>query len=205
MLPTLRRAKTRNSAAKARPAKPYFNHLAQVAVVLADAGADANFVAVGHLHDAIEDQDLSHADLVDAFGLDVADLVAQVTDDKQLPKERRKRLLVDSAPLLPPLAQIRKMAGTISNQSGCQQVLQRGGQLNGESTTSSGRAQLSMGTGQRMPDWPRLSSGGFRPGLLVRDASRELAFANFAGCCSQEIASRTCCGRQRYEGKMPLV
>jgi guanosine-3',5'-bis(diphosphate) 3'-pyrophosphohydrolase len=55
--------------------------------------------------------------LVAAFDLDVADLVAHVTDDKTLPKDRRKRLQVEHAPRLPPRAQMLKMADKISNLS----------------------------------------------------------------------------------------
>ena len=102
---------------KGEAAEPYFNHLAHVAAVLADAGADANLVAAGYLHDTIEDQEVTHAELVEAFDLDVADLVAHVTDDKSLPKDRRKRLQVEHAPHLPPRAQMLKMADKISNLS----------------------------------------------------------------------------------------
>jgi (p)ppGpp synthase/HD superfamily hydrolase len=102
---------------KGEAAEPYFNHLAQVAMVLADAGADANLVAAGYLHDTIEDQEVTHAELVETFGPDVADLVAHVTDDKRLPKDRRKRLQVEHAPHLPARAQMLKMADKISNLS----------------------------------------------------------------------------------------
>ncbi len=100
---------------KGEAAEPYFNHLAHVAALLADAGADANLVAAGYLHDAIEDQEVTHADIAAAFGQDVADLVAHVTDDKSLPKERRKRLQIEHARHLPPRAQMLKMADKISN------------------------------------------------------------------------------------------
>jgi (p)ppGpp synthase/HD superfamily hydrolase len=102
---------------KGEAKEPYFNHLAQVAAVLADAGADANLVAAGYLHDTIEDQGVTHAELVEAFNLDVADLVVQVTDDKRLPKDRRKRLQVEHAAHLPPRAQMLKIADKISNLS----------------------------------------------------------------------------------------
>jgi guanosine-3',5'-bis(diphosphate) 3'-pyrophosphohydrolase len=102
---------------KGEAAEPYFNHLAHVAALLADAGADANLVAAGYLHDTIEDQEVTHAELVAAFSLDVADLVAHVTDDKHISKERRKRLQVEHAPHLPARAQMLKMADKISNVS----------------------------------------------------------------------------------------
>lgn len=102
---------------KGAAAEPYVNHLAQVARLLAEAGADAGLVAAGWLHDTVEDQGVTHAQLIEAFGRDVADLVLQVTDDKSLPKERRKRLQVEHAPHLPPRAQRLKLADKISNLS----------------------------------------------------------------------------------------
>ena len=100
---------------KGEAEEPYFNHLAHVAALLADAGADANLVAAGYLHDTIEDQRVTHAELVEAFSLDVADLVTHVTDEETLLKDHRKRLQVEHAPHLPPRAQMLKMADKISN------------------------------------------------------------------------------------------
>jgi (p)ppGpp synthase/HD superfamily hydrolase len=102
---------------KGERAEPYFNHLADVARLLAEAtdGADANLVLAGYLHDTIEDQGVKHHELVEAFGDDVADLVLHVTDDKTLPKERRKELQVEHAPHLPPRARMLKLADKSSN------------------------------------------------------------------------------------------
>ncbi len=79
--------------------EPYVNHLSEVArlVALATEGHDPPLVAAALLHDVIEDQDVSHATLVAEFGRDVADLVAEVTDDKSLRKDDRKRLQVELA------------------------------------------------------------------------------------------------------------
>jgi len=44
--------------------------LVDVAALLADAGADANLVAAGYLHDTIKDQEVTHAELVAAFSLE---------------------------------------------------------------------------------------------------------------------------------------
>ena len=49
----------------------------------------------GLLHDTLEDTDATYEDLVQRFGPEVAALVAEVTDDKSLPKEERKRLQID--------------------------------------------------------------------------------------------------------------
>ena len=49
----------------------------------------------GLLHDTLEDTDATYEDLEQRFGPEVAALVAEVTDDKSLPKEERKRLQID--------------------------------------------------------------------------------------------------------------
>ena len=97
--------------------EPYLNHLAEVARLLVDAtgGADAALIAAGLLHDTIEDTDTSYAELVAAFGTDVADLVEEVTDDKNLPKQERKRLQVEKASGKSPRARMIKIADKISN------------------------------------------------------------------------------------------
>lgn len=45
---------------------PYFNHVADVARRLSAKGADATTIAVGYLHDVIEDTTTTLANLVDA-------------------------------------------------------------------------------------------------------------------------------------------
>jgi hypothetical protein len=54
-------------------------------------------------------------ELVERFGSDVADLVAEVTDDKSLPKAERKRLQIENAPKKSVRAQIIKLADKVSN------------------------------------------------------------------------------------------
>lgn len=84
---------------KGERAEPYFNHLAEVAHVLAEAcnGEDENLVLAGLLHDTIEDTDTEHSELEEIFGRDVADLVEEVSDDKSLDKGERKWLQVEKA------------------------------------------------------------------------------------------------------------
>ena len=73
---------------KGEAGEPYVNHLAEVALLLAEAtdGRDPNLVIAGLLHDSIEDQEVKYDELAAEFGKDVADLVVEVTDDKSLPK-----------------------------------------------------------------------------------------------------------------------
>lgn len=98
-------------------AEPYINHLTEVGYLLAQAteGTDANLIAAGLLHDTIEDQGVTHAELVDAFNQDVADLVMEVTDDKSLEKAERKRQQVLHAPHKSARARMLKMADKTSN------------------------------------------------------------------------------------------
>src|SRR3954471_14891556 len=76
---------------KGRGNEPYVNHLAEVAHFLAVAtdGADAELVAAGWLHDTIEDTETTREELAEEFGVRVADIVAEVTDDMSLTKDQR--------------------------------------------------------------------------------------------------------------------
>ncbi len=102
---------------KGAAAEPYINHLLEVARLVAEAthGDDPNLVAAALLHDAVEDQNVSLARIAELFGEDVAGLVGEVTDDKTLPKQERKRLQVENAPHKSSRARILKLADKISN------------------------------------------------------------------------------------------
>ena len=102
---------------KGDEAEPYINHLAEVAFLLAEAtdGDDAALVAAGLLHDTIEDTRTTQADLARDFGAEIASLVAEVTDDKRLPKERRKQLQVETAAAKSARARMIKIADKTSN------------------------------------------------------------------------------------------
>src|SRR5271167_1819859 len=68
--------------------EPYINHPLEVAALVAEAtdGNDPNLVTAALLHDVMEDCKVPYSQIVDTFGTDVADLVAEVTDDKTLEK-----------------------------------------------------------------------------------------------------------------------
>ncbi len=97
--------------------EPYINHLAEVARLLADAADrdDLDLVLAGLLHDTIEDTETTYDELVSEFGTVVADLVAEVTDDKSLEKAVRKRLQVETAPGKSDRAKMIKIADKTSN------------------------------------------------------------------------------------------
>jgi (p)ppGpp synthase/HD superfamily hydrolase len=102
---------------KGDAAEPYINHLTEVATLLAEAtdGADPVLVAGGLLHDTLEDTDTTYEDLVESFGPEVAALVAEVTDDKSLAKEERKRLQIEKTPGKSRRAKLLKLADKTSN------------------------------------------------------------------------------------------
>ncbi len=102
---------------KGERAEPYINHLTEVAALLAEAtdGGDVVLVMGGLLHDTLEDTDSTYEDLAQRFGPEVAALVAEVTDDKSLKKEDRKRLQVEKAAGKSPRARMLKIADKTSN------------------------------------------------------------------------------------------
>jgi guanosine-3',5'-bis(diphosphate) 3'-pyrophosphohydrolase len=104
-------------ARKGRGNEPYINHLAEVANLLSAAtdGRDAELVAAGWLHDTIEDTATTHDELAQRFGLRVAGLVAEITDDMSLPKSERRRRQVVDAPHKSAGAKLIKIADKISN------------------------------------------------------------------------------------------
>jgi (p)ppGpp synthase/HD superfamily hydrolase len=102
-------------ARKGAAAEPYVNHVIEVAAILAEAGAPLPAILAGLLHDTVEDTDCTPADLVAAFGAEVAAIVAEATDDKTLPKETRKAHQVSHAPKKSDAAKQLKLADKVSN------------------------------------------------------------------------------------------
>jgi (p)ppGpp synthase/HD superfamily hydrolase len=102
---------------KGEAGEPYVNHLSDVAnrLAIATEGTDADLVMAGLLHDTVEDQGVTYAELEQRFGKDVADLVHEVTDDKRLPKAERKQLQIETAPTKSARAKMLKIADKTSN------------------------------------------------------------------------------------------
>ncbi|MBN3756306.1 bifunctional (p)ppGpp synthetase/guanosine-3',5'-bis(diphosphate) 3'-pyrophosphohydrolase [Paraburkholderia sp. Tr-20389] len=107
----------RNQRRKDADASPYINHPIALADVLANEGdvADEAVLVAAILHDTIEDTETSMEELVAQFGHAVAGIVAEVTDDKTLPKAERKRRQVEHAPAISRNAQLVKLADKICN------------------------------------------------------------------------------------------
>lgn len=97
--------------------EPYINHLLEVASLVTEAtgGTDPSLVIAALLHDAIEDQGVTSDVLASEFGRRVADIVMEVTDDKTLPKDERKRRQVEKAGKKSHRAKLIKLADKTSN------------------------------------------------------------------------------------------
>ena len=105
---------------KGEAAEPYMNHLTEVADLVAQAvqvaqSPDLDVVIAAVLHDTVEDTDTTLAELAAIFGSRVAGLVAEVTDDKSLPKAERKRLQIEHARHASAGAKLIKLADKTSN------------------------------------------------------------------------------------------
>jgi (p)ppGpp synthase/HD superfamily hydrolase len=97
--------------------EPYINHLLEVASLVAEAthGKDPDLIVAALLHDAIEDQEVPRELIESEFGKRVAEVVRQVTDDKTLPKEKRKEIQIKTAGKKSNDAKIIKLADKTSN------------------------------------------------------------------------------------------
>ena len=92
--------KHRDQRRKGSTAYPYVNHPIEVAEMLWNVGGvrDVETIVAAILHDTIEDTEATGEELERLFGPRVRELVEEVTDDKSLEKEERKRLQVEHAP-----------------------------------------------------------------------------------------------------------
>ena len=110
-------SKHRTQRRKDHDKSPYINHPIDVAEMLLRVGRvqDIDVVVAAILHDTIEDTDTEPDEIERLFGQKVLSLVNEVTDDKNLPKEVRKSLQVETAPKKSVGAKQIKIADKISN------------------------------------------------------------------------------------------
>lgn len=78
---------------------PYIVHPLAIATTLMDLGhvRDPDIIIAALLHDTVEDTDTSFEMIRDLFGTRVEGFVKELTDDKSLSKEERKRLQIENA------------------------------------------------------------------------------------------------------------
>ena len=108
---------------KGAAGEPYINHPLEVAQILAEHDAPEAAIIAALLHDTVEDSGddpdpVTLKALAARFGTEIAAIVAEVSDDKSLPKETRKALQVSQANKKSDLAKQVKLADKISNLRG---------------------------------------------------------------------------------------
>ena len=124
---------------KGEEAAPYLNHLIEVASLVADAtDGRPDVVIAALLHDAVEDQDVTNAEIADLFGQTVASLVADVTDDKNLLKQVRKDKQIAGASHKSDGASVIKLATRQATCSPSRRARRRGQRI-GNGPMSTGR------------------------------------------------------------------
>jgi guanosine-3',5'-bis(diphosphate) 3'-pyrophosphohydrolase len=107
----------RDQPRKDTDASPSINHPIALAEALISIGGttDPIVLCAALLHDVIEDTRTTREELLQRFGREVADVVLDVSDDKGLPKDVRKRLQIANAPNLSRRAKLIKLADLLCN------------------------------------------------------------------------------------------
>jgi GTP diphosphokinase / guanosine-3',5'-bis(diphosphate) 3'-diphosphatase len=105
---------------KGAAGEPYFNHLAEVALLVAEAtaGQDGALVAAAYLHDTLEDTDATFEELTALFGRDIALTVQEVTNDPEVPGHEKKQWQARMIGSKSPAARRIKIADQTSNVLG---------------------------------------------------------------------------------------
>ena len=98
-------------------ASPYINHPITVAETLCSIGKvrDVDTIAAAILHDTIEDTETTGVELETEFGPQIRRIVEEVTDDKSLSAEERKRVQIERAAGASLPAKLVKLADKICN------------------------------------------------------------------------------------------
>jgi len=109
--------KHKDQRRKDAEASPYINHPISLANILCNEGhvTDIEVICAALLHDTIEDTQTTPAELDAEFGERIRSVVMEVTDDKALPKQERKRLQIEHAAHVSDRAKLVKLADKISN------------------------------------------------------------------------------------------
>ncbi|CAD5209199.1 unnamed protein product [Bursaphelenchus xylophilus] len=96
---------------------PYINHPIGTAYLLTSVGkiTDPVVLAAAMLHDTVEDTKTTLEEIKAEFGEEIYTIVNECTDDKSLPKEKRKQLQVEHAEGICHKAKLVKLADKLYN------------------------------------------------------------------------------------------
>lgn len=87
---------------------------------------DLNVLMAAILHDTVEDTNTTFSEIEEHFGPVIRRLVEEVTDDKSLPKEERKRLQIEHAKDTTYEAKLVKLADKLYNLRDLERVAPEG-------------------------------------------------------------------------------
>lgn len=120
--------KHRDQRRKDSKETPYINHPVGVAHILSSEGniTDLDVLMAAILHDTVEDTDTSIDEIENVFGPKIRGIVAEVTDDKSLPKQERKRLQIEHALTASREAKLVKLADKLYNLRDLQKEIPQG-------------------------------------------------------------------------------
>ena len=91
--------------------EPYTIQLEEVASLVENWGGSEEAIAAAWLHDVVEDCSPTNlTDIAELFGNSIAGFVSELTDDKSLPKQRRKEFQLENACKKSPEAALVKLA-----------------------------------------------------------------------------------------------
>lgn len=108
--------KHRNQRRKDEEASPYINHPITLAHILVRAQVeDPVVLAAALLHDTIEDTNTTLDEIEVVFSYEIANIVAECSDDKKLSKLERKQAQIDRAGKISKKAKLVKLADKIAN------------------------------------------------------------------------------------------
>ncbi len=95
---------------------PYISHPYAVGLILSQAGFSEDVVIAGIFHDLIEDTQVTHAELAEKFGENIANLVMEVTEDKTLDFFERKEKYLEHLKIATPEAASISAADLFANR-----------------------------------------------------------------------------------------
>ncbi len=157
--------KHKDQRRKDKAASPYINHPIALAEVLVNVGdiTDINTICAALLHDTVEDTETTPDELTEAFGIEISEIVLEVTDDKSLSKEARKQAQIDHAIHLSKQARAVKLADKISNL---------------RDVTANPPQDWPLERRQQYFDWAKDVIDGLRDGWVELEAEFDRQFEN---------------------------
>lgn len=119
LLEALDFAAQRHSAQRRKgpDAAPYVNHLIEVAMLVSSVAGveDVDVLIAAVLHDVLEDTPTSADEVEERFGSRVCRMVEALSDDKSLPRPRRRAITLEELPEMDAQVKVIKLADLSSN------------------------------------------------------------------------------------------